>query len=175
MRARLCILTLVVASLFGCSSDDEPSKHPGGSRAFKTDALPTGAAVYLRQQELRDGKLVIDLVGTHVADGYGVAFRLEYDPAVLSFALATPGGTWTPNHVYVAREARPGLLVGASSEKGTTAGHDWPDTVLGSISFDVRSKSSTRVDFVSARSGVVHADGSRDAAVTWVGGELSAE
>jgi hypothetical protein len=57
MRTRLCIcaLVLLLMALLGCSSDEDSGGPSSPGRAFSTDALPTGAALYLRQRELGSG------------------------------------------------------------------------------------------------------------------------
>lgn len=163
---------------FGCSSEeDEPArqKPDAAARAFTTDPLPAGPSLYLRQLSLDDAELELELVGNALSDGYGVAWRLEYDPAVLAFTDTQPSSAWSPNTLHISREARPGLLVAALSAKGAASGKSWPNTVLAVVSFAVKSPNSSRIDFVTHESGIVRSDGRRATDVQLAGGELGAD
>lgn len=50
----------------------------------------SGARVYMEQVDSAAGTLVVDVIADEVTDLYGVEFRLNYDPAVLSVLDAQP-------------------------------------------------------------------------------------
>jgi hypothetical protein len=158
-----------------CASDNEPASNPDPVRAFQNDELPSGTVIYVRQKELTQSQLVLEVAARNVSDAYGLAWRLGYDPGVLSATQLEPIGAFGPGEIHAFSQPRAGLSLGAVSKKGTQAGIAAPDTTLATLTFDVLSPGKSRVDFVVERSAIVRADGSRTPAVQWIGGELAAD
>lgn len=175
MALRLLALLLASAAL-GCSADEDPPTPSAHGRSFRSDAPPQGPLVHLRASELTDAQLVLELRARGVDDVYGVAWRLSYDPAVLRFAELDPAPSFgSPGaRIYAAAEPRPGLMVGVVSAQGSVPGADGSNAAIATIGFDVRARGDARIDFVVERSAVVRSDGSHDASVRFVGGELGA-
>jgi hypothetical protein len=172
MLGRGLLLALVAAS--GCSSDDASAPQAGAARKFTPDALPSsGAVIYIRQKQLDSSQLVLELVGRDLADAYGVAWRLRYDPGVLKLGQVAPTSVWSDNQVHAGREPRAGLLVGVVGAKGKRSGVDASDTPLAVVTFTRTEPGATRIDFVVERSAVVRSDGLHAPDVTWVGGKLA--
>jgi hypothetical protein len=173
-RSMACAALSALLLVGGCSSDDASAPGAGPARKFAPDALPTtGAAIYIRQKQLDSTQLVLELVGRDLADAYGVAWRLRFDPAVLKLASAKPTSAWSQSHVHVVREPRAGLLVGVVGAKGKQSGLDAADTALAEITFTRSAPGGSRLDFVLERSAVVHSDGRHAPAVAWIGGSLA--
>ena len=86
---------------------------------------------------------------------------LSYDPSVLRATEVEPTSVFAVDNVHALREAKPGLLVAATSARGHQAGIDAPDTALSVIDFDVLSAGKSRVDFIAERSAIVGSDGKR--------------
>jgi hypothetical protein len=173
MRLHTLMLGAALSCALACSSNDE---SPGGSdpvRAFQNDEVPSGTVIYVRQKELTANKLVLEVASRNVTDLYGIAWRLSYDPSVLRATEVEPTSVFAVDNVHALREAKPGLLVAATSARGRQAGIDAPDTALSVIDFDVLSAGKSRVDFIAERSAIVGSDGKRASGVAWVGGELS--
>src|SRR5262245_38733718 len=111
MRFLSGMCCLLMLGAIACSSDDEsrsgsPSQpQPNRTWFFSSDAIGSGSTVSLRQAEISETTLVVELVGNGVTDGYGIAFRLQYDPAVFGFSKMTPSSAWSTGTIQIAREA----------------------------------------------------------------------
>ncbi|MCC6902442.1 MAG: hypothetical protein IT377_25950 [Polyangiaceae bacterium] len=167
------LLPLAVA---GCSSDDDGGSSkpkPEPTLAFEADPKPPGVALTLRQKELTQDRLVLELVGSAVQDLYGVAFRLSYDSAALSFTKLDAGPAWGGAPVIALGAAKtPGLLLGAVTAKGTQSGVDGNEVVLGVVTFALNQQKPSAIDFVAARSAFVGVTGKPVTGVAFAGGDL---
>lgn len=158
----------VIAVAAGCERPEAPPQ-PGPVEQtppsfFSPDPQTLGPRVRLRQAERAQGRLVLELVTEEVDDVHGVAFRLSFDPAVLSFQQLE-----SDSPLVGAREAHPGVLVGFVSERGETRP---PVRAPPRIMFDVLAPTaSSDVRFVSSASIVMKPDG-EEAPVTFVGGRF---
>lgn len=175
MKLRSLPAIVALAGAVACSSNQDEDADPTPVRAFQSDALPSGTVIYVRQKELANEQLVLEVASRNVSDLYGLAWRLRYDPEVLRATQMEPTAAFSAGNVHALREARPGLFVAAISEKGKKPGFSAPDTALAVIELSVLGDGETRVDFVTERSAVVRPDGTEVADVQWVGGELAAQ
>ncbi len=157
---RWVVVVLAVLSLVGCSSDDDAPSKPKSALSFAADAAVKGPAVSLRAKSVSDTRVVLELVAQDLTALYGLAYRLEYDPAVLRFAEQQRGpGFGALSTLEAAKEPRPGLMLGAVSGKGAQKAVAASGVVLAEVSFDVVKVGATRVDFVAGRNGVLDAAG----------------
>jgi hypothetical protein len=177
MQRTLFALVSLVA-LAGCSSksDDTENTNPSGDKKLVFHATPeaTGASISLRQKELTNGHLVVELVGHALPDVYGVAFRLKYDPAVLGLEKVEAGSVWAGAPIALGTEKVPGVLAGVVSKQGAVAGIAGSDQVLATVSLTLKQKAATGIEFIPHRNHVVDAAG-KSASSTFTGGALALE
>lgn len=168
-RSLLVLVLVLVLSLFACSSDDEsPRPKAKPVWVFEPAATPAGVSLTLRQKELGPDRLVLELVGHSLQGLYGTAFRLSYDPAVLSFEKLD-----SPSFPLALGSAKtPGLLVGTVSEKGTSTGKSGGELVLATLTFAITQAKPSAIGFVTSRSALVGEDGKPIASASFAGGEL---
>lgn len=172
MKRFILLFAFVLAA---CGSDGGGSggSKPKGSFVFEPAAKPAGTAVTLRQKELGKDRLVLELVGHSLADLYGVAFRLSYDPATLAFEKLEASPAWPGSPPIALGSAKtPGLLVGTVTEKGKAAGLSGGEVVLGTLTFALTQQKPGPIDFVADRSALVATSGKRVSSVGWAGGAL---
>lgn len=157
----------------GCTSEETRYENAPGLIAFAPEARIEGASVFLRDRldPLAPNHLVLDVVARGAADIHGAAFRVTWDPEALGFLEAAGGPSWSRTALAVAKEGAPGELAVAWAEKGEAGIDATGDTVLGTISFDVRSRKGTALAFRTERSQLVDKKGVRVDA-TWRGGSL---
>jgi hypothetical protein len=171
MRSVLAIVALAIV-LWGCGSEDEkrpPSPPPEPEAAFVTESLPEGATVSLRQANIDDRSLVLEIVQQGAGSLYGAAFRLQMDPEVLAYATLTPGPVWS-NPISHAASSTPGLMIGVISQRGDQPGID--GVVLGTVVLERRAERGSPVRFVPEKSRLFDEDIEPLSDVTFVGGEL---
>jgi hypothetical protein len=178
LRSRIAPLGLAAAlALAACGDDDERAQdttedggHPPEAPSFAPDP-GSGARVFLRERELTDEGLTLDLVTTAEGALHGAAARLTFDPAVLAYAGFVAGPGFGASDVVLAREARPGLLFAALSRKGALApiALDGRDRVLATLRFTKAGAGTTSVAFRAERCLLAGPAGERLAA-TFVGG-----
>lgn len=177
MKRTLFSLVSMVA-LVACSSksDDTGNTNPGGDKKLVFHATPdaAGASVSMRQKELTEGHLVVELVGHALPDVYGVAFRLKYDPAVLGLEKVEAGSVWAGAPIALGSEKVPGVLAGVVSKQGAVAGLAGSDQVLATVSLTLKKKAATTLEFVASRNHVVDAAG-KSASSSFTGGALVLE
>lgn len=169
------ILSLCLGlALVACGSDDGAGgAKPAGGLSFQAEATPAGTSVTLRQKALTKDELVLELVGHSLAELYGVAFRLSYDPTALGFQKLEASPAWGGAPPIALGAAKtPGLLVGTVTAKGKSAGVSGSEVVLGTLTFAITAPKPGAVDFVAERSALVATDGKRVAGVGWAGGDL---
>jgi hypothetical protein len=175
MRRTLWSLVSVVA-LAACSSTSDDTGSPSGDKKLVFHATPdaSGASVSMRQKELTNGHLVVELVGHSLPDVYGVAFRLKYDPAVLGLEKVEAGSIWAGAPIALGSEKVPGVLAGVVSKQGAVPGIAGTDQVLATVSLAVKQKAATSIEFVANRNHVVDASG-KSASSSFTGGALVLE
>ncbi len=156
------------------TSQDHAQQDVTSQAAWNADPAPgTGPAVYLGAADIQNNKLKIPIRGKGIAKLYGLALRLQFDPAVLKFDSMSRGDAWTgTNLLDLAKEARPGLLVGAVTYKGAAAGISVTDGTLGWVEFTLLAQSAAQVQFAVPRSAIVQADGTELGGVSWTGGAV---
>lgn len=120
-------------------------------------------------------ELVLEIRVKRVTDLYGLAFRIQYDPAVLSFQDMTISSLWKENAVGAAREPLPGLLAGAVTLTGEAEGLQAQDATAAVLRFEVLSRLESALSFVPGRSILMASDGVYITGVDWAGGELRFE
>lgn len=173
MKRFVLLLAAVMALACGSDGGDAGGSKPKGGLVFEPEATPAGMAVTLRQKELGKDRLVLELVGHSLADLYGVAFRLSYDPATLAFEKLEASPAWPGSPPIALGSAKtPGLLVGTVTEKGKAAGVSGGEVVLGTLTFALTQQKPGAIDFVADRSALVATSGKRVSSVGWAGGEL---
>jgi hypothetical protein len=153
----------VLALATGCGSVATQSSEPGPI-AFQSDSAPSeGATVFLRGMPTLGDRIVFEVVARGAKEVHGVAFRVTYDAETLSFAGSEAGSSWSKNVLALAKEGTPGqLAIDANT-----------DTVLGTVTFEVKGRKGTPVSFKVERSQIVDKRGAKLAA-TWRGGTLAA-
>lgn len=175
-HARALMVTIALLGpgvLAGCGSVATASGEPGPI-AFKADDAPAeGATIALQSTRSLGDVMVVDVVARGAKELHGAAFRLSYDPEVLTFASSEAGGSWSKSSFALTREATPGLLLVTWSEKGEVGIDASKDTVLGSLTFQVKGRKATPLSFKVERSQIVDKRGGKLAA-SWRGGTLAA-
>jgi hypothetical protein len=151
--------------------------------AYRPDAT-SGEAVTLSLVSLDADTLVVDVVtrGFRADDQImAVGLRLTYDPAVLSFASATPAPPWQ-DAVTMASGATPGVVVAGVAHPHPF--YEEPQAPSGDVSlfrltFGVVAPGPTPLALVASRSRAAvwpsGADPERVLQVGWVGGALVLE
>lgn len=164
-------LTLV-ATLSACGGS-KAGDTPPGPVSFAAEPESDGAVVFLRGRTEGD-RVFADVVARGMTDVHGTAFRVTWDPDALAFVEAQHSPAWSSKAVLLTKEAAPGTLAVAWSEKGETAGHDASSPlVLGTLVFDAKSRKGTPIAFRTGRSMVVNHEG-KPQAVAWRAGSVSA-
>lgn len=162
-----------LAFLSGCGSVASQSNEPGPI-AFQSDkADGDGATVFLRGMPTLGDRIVFDVVARDAKDVHGVAFRISYDAETLSFVGSEPGPTWSKTAIALSKEGAPGQLAVTWTEKGEVGIDASKETVLGTITFEVKGRKGTPVSFKVERSQLVDKKGAKLGA-TWRGGTLAA-
>lgn len=165
---------IIAAALTGCS-ESSSSEAPPGPLAFNAESSETGdgAQVYLQGRTEGD-RVIVDVVAKGVKDVHGTALRVKWDPDALSLASATPSDAWSKDAVLLSKEAMPGTLAIAWSEKGEAVGHDATEPlVLGTLTFDAKGRKGTAVSFRTERSAIVDHEG-KTQSVAWRAGNVPA-
>jgi hypothetical protein len=169
LRASSLALIAIAAVLAGC---DDETTAPTLARTFTPEPGGSGPAVVAQPRDVRAQLLVLDLVGRELESVYGVAFRLEYDGAVMRSTDMTASDRWSSDALALAQEPRPGLLVAGLSEKGDVRGFDAAHALLATLTFELPGAAGTPVSFVDGHCAVVAEDGAEVDGVRWVGGTL---
>jgi hypothetical protein len=164
-------LALVASlALAGCSEDPPPAPAPPPPVTFGSEA-PGETSVFLRGHAEGE-RAIVDVVARGAADVHGAAFRVRFDPATLSFVGATSGPSWSKQVIALAKEGTPGQLAVAWAERGATGIAAKDETVLGTLTFDVRAHRPTELAFRPERSAVIDRAGAT-VPVTWHGATVS--
>jgi len=177
MKLGLLTAPLLAFVLLGAAECSSSSRSNGaGPITFVAAAPSEGPSVFLRSQPqslILPNRVAFDVVARGAADLHGAAFRLSWDPAALGFIEANGGAPWSKHALAMAKEGSPGELAVVWSEKGEMGIDASGETVLGTVSFEVRGRKGTALAFKSERSQLVDKKGVRVEA-TWAGGELAA-
>jgi hypothetical protein len=178
------VLALALGCAPGCNST-EVRRSGTGPMAFAAevpangvgDVTSAGASVVLRGRPLeivpRD-HVVVDVVARGAKDLHGAAFRVTWDPETLTFVEAQNGAVWSKQLVSIAKEGTPGQLAVVWTEKGETSLDATAETVLGTLTFEIRGRKSTALAFMKERAQVVDKLGV-PVTVRWQGGVVAAQ
>lgn len=158
----------------GCSEDDPPKQAAAPSQDFVADSPAGGPALSLRLSSKSASSLTLQIVGSGIAETSGVAYRLSYDAAVLSYSAQRVGAGFSAvgDTVAAAKESRPGLLVGAVGVQGPGT-LNAQEVVLAEVDFALPGKGQTRVDFVPGRSAALDGQSAPLPGVSLLGGSLT--
>jgi hypothetical protein len=168
-------MTIALGCALGCNTT-EVRTTGNGPIVFSAGeaAPPEGASIVLRSRPLVPlDRVVVDVVARGAPDLHGAAFRVTWDPATLVFAEAQSAPVWSKQLVALATEGTPGQLAVVWTEKGEKSLDATAETVLGTLTFDVRGRKSTTLAFVEQRAQVVDRRGVA-VPMTWRGGTVSA-
>lgn len=172
----LAVLALVVltASLFACSGDDDDDGS-SLSVSFAADGEPAEGEIALVAGGSDDDRLVIDVVaGGGFTDAYGVAFRLTYDPGILSYRAVKAGGSLLSGGIEVI------ALGGGNGSGEVSIGVTRSDVfsgvvldegaVLAEIEFEAKKKGTAEIDFAESRRALVDGRLETIDVARWIGG-----
>jgi hypothetical protein len=165
MRSILAGLLLVTVA--GCSeAPPSAAVHP---LELQSQPAPDGATGNLRgrQEVFVHDRVVFDVVARGAPDLHGAAFRLSWDPEALALVSAHHGPTWSKQSIALTKEALPGQLLVAWTEKGEVAIDATRETVLGTLTFDLRNHQPASVSFKTERSQLVSKKGTKLDNVAW--------
>ncbi len=143
------------------------------------DPPASAPAVSLRLVRQTRTELRVQVVASDVPDLYGIAYRIRFDPAVLSFVSHAPAEDYWPAasarlDSAVVPVAAPGQLVAAITRRGDVPGEDTgTEQVLAELVFRrTEPGQSSPLGFVTARSACFDAAGTPIPDVSFVGGQL---
>ena len=180
MKLGLGLMGMVLAlglAASACSSDTTRSSSTNGPLAFVAagEAPSDGAVVFLREQPnaLEPNRVVVEVVARGAGNLHGAAFRVTWDPEVVSFVRAEGGEKWSKTALAIAKEGTPGQLAVAWTEKGERGIDASGEAVLGTLVFESRSHKGTTIAFKTERSMLVDKKGMAVKAA-WTGGSVSA-
>lgn len=130
------VFAMIAVGCVACGS--EPTNR------FQAEPPTEGPALVLAG-EASDAELELEVSTQHVAELYGAAFRVHYDPGALRYAGLKPGVAFAParGHVALGRVARPGVVVATVTQTG-----DAPAVAggkLATLRFDRVGAAPTRV------------------------------
>jgi len=178
--AAAALLALALGCVPGCNTSEVYSKGTGpmafAADAPAADAPADGASVVLRSRPLevvpRD-HVIVDVVARGAKDLHGAAFRVTWDPETLTFVEAQNAAVWSKQLIALAKEGTPGQLAVVWTEKGETSLDATAETVLGTLTFEIKGRKSTALAFMQERARVVDKLGA-PVAVKWQGGVVAA-
>jgi hypothetical protein len=144
----------------GCSAESTREGGPGPI-AFTPEAPAGGASIALRGRFdlLGPSRIAVDVVARGAADLHGAAFRMTWDPEALTFVGASSGAAWSKTALSLAKEGSPGALAVAWAEMGEAAIDATNETVLGTLSFELKGRRGTPLTFQKERSQLVDKKG----------------
>ena len=169
------LLAIALAFAPGCTSADSRSGSGFGPMGFAAEPPADGATVFLRGQPqglAAPNQVVVDVVARGAAGLHGAAFRVTWDPEALGFLDAQSGAPWSKQVLALAKEGSPGQLAVAWTEKGETSIDASGETVIGTLTFEVRGRKGTALGFLAERSQLVDKKGAR-VDVKWLGGAIT--
>jgi hypothetical protein len=153
----VAVAALALAAL-GCAAGDAPRAPEPSVVAFVADPPPDGAAVFLRGRG-EATSVSVDVVARGAPDLHGAAMRVTFDPEALAFVSAEASPAWSRKSMSVTKEGSPGQLAIAWFEKGERAIDASGETVLGTLTFEVRGASGSPLAFKTERSALVDREG----------------
>jgi hypothetical protein len=168
-------VALALGCVPGCNSTEVRTKGTG-PMTFAADAPSEGASVVLRSRPLEIvpiDHVVVDVIARGAPDLHGAAFRVTWDPQTMSFVEAQNAPVWSKQLVALAKEGAPGQLAVVWTEKGETSLNATSETVLGTLTFELKSRKSSPLTFIQERAQVVDKLGA-PVAVKWQGGVVAA-
>ena len=122
----LAALLAAAAAWLGCGGGSPSDIVPPGAVDVTLVLLdePVPRSVQLELASAEGLDVTLRVVGAELEDATGVAFELEYDPALLEFRGAEPGGLFGPGAAVGAGivQGAPGRLVGVSARADQTQG-----------------------------------------------------
>jgi hypothetical protein len=176
VSARLTTALALALALVSCTTGHTYGGSPEGTPAVVAEAPPAdGAAVFLRGRAelLAPDLLTFDVVARSAVDLHGAAFRMTWDPEALAFVSAASGPAWSKRSLALAKEAQPGQLLVAWTEKGELAIAAAGEVVLGTLRFERRGRDGAALAFTTPRSRLVDKTGANVAAA-WRGATITA-
>lgn len=95
-QSRFYLILFAVILLFcgvGCDDDDSSSStEPGKTMAFTAETQnPPDNSVSLRFVRYSGDDMILEVYAKNIADVYGAAFALQYEPTVFQYIAATEG------------------------------------------------------------------------------------
>lgn len=166
------LLFVALLGLAACHGETTSAPAPASSAEFTADDPVTTTSVFLRGHA-RGDQVVVDVVARGAADVHGTAFRLTFDPAVLAYVDVERGAVFSSGALNVTKEAKPGELMAAWTETGGTGFAANEETVLGTLTFDVKAHAqTTSMAFRPERSTLIDRRG-KAAALAWRGGSFA--
>lgn len=126
------------------ASEPPPDAGEPGELIFEA-VDPAGAALVFKNAVVAADTLTVEVAGRALADVHGVAFRVAYDPAVLTFGSMENLAVFPVTGLERVREARPGLLVVALGRVGGGIGVPIDDVSVARLHFNRVTEASTAV------------------------------
>ena len=174
MKLGLFVVVMALGLAASACTSDNRSSGTSGPVAFVGEAPADGAVVFLRERPnaLEPGRVVVEVVARGAGDLHGAAFRVTWDPEALAFVRASGGDKWSKAALALAKEATPGQLAVAWTEKGELGIDASGEAVLGALVFESRSHKGTTIAFKTERSMLVDKKGVA-VKVAWTGGGVA--
>ena len=167
-------LALALGCAPGCNTSEVRTTGNGPVVFSAAEAPLQGASIVLRSRPLVPlDRVVVDVVARGAPDLHGAAFRVTWNPGTMAFTEAQSAPVWSKQLVALATEGTPGQLAVVWTEKGEKSLDATAETVLGTLTFEVRGRKSTALAFVEERAQVVDKRGVA-VPMTWRGGTVSA-
>lgn len=170
--ASALILSVATTSL-GCN-ESSPTEAPPGPLTFTAESASSeGGQVYLEGRTEGD-RVIVDIVAKGMKDVHGTALRMKWDAEALSLVEAKASDAWSKQAVLLSKEATPGTLAIAWTEKGEGVGHDATEPlVLGTLVFDAKGRKGSAVSFRAERSAIMDHEG-KTHVIAWHAGNVPA-
>ncbi len=152
---RYALLALLLLSPTACSKAALPLPDAGTPDSgavektitFEAETLD-GPALLFGDAVLAADRLDADLVAHQLTDVYGLAYRIEYDPAVLELDALTRSPGFTHAGLFEVKEARPGLIVVAASAVGPAEGIALDNVAVARLGMLRRTEAPTQLSIV---------------------------
>jgi hypothetical protein len=172
---RACLVALL--SLAACDStvSHTPVERVPAPEPEFVSADGFGPRIVLRQNQVTDTTLRLDVVGHELVGVYGVAFRLAVQADVLSVTAMNAAGVWpSGSTIAQARRSRPGLGFFVVTSSGAAKAIDIDGQVLATIMYERLSELGSEVSFDTSRdrNAVIGSQGDPVDGITWIGGVL---
>lgn len=169
----MLLLMGLIIGFWGCGSDDDDDDptEPGWNIAFTADTQnPPGNSVFLDFVTTSGDDLFLNVDVKQVANVYGAAFAIHYDPMVFEYINSTEGGFFksgggSTTYIAVAGDGVVTIgisLLGSETQPVTGSGS------MCSIVFRAVNTGRTRFDYRENR--LLDRDGNTIEGVQWFGG-----